>query len=1106
MDHVYTIPGFDISALNEIFVQRHSGESLPVEQKGFRDLNIESIGINSALFSHLEEAGSIETWLVQQDTGLYLSCSCAALTEKLCRHQSRALLAISRRTELRIFFDAALRHEKLRDFALPYGLQQEQNLDTYFRVEYANGQNVIRPASANLFPLNREYTLQLQDQFSAGNQGSGIVKRSEDHIMLLVFKQHKYYKHLIIELAEASLTQSGKPKNPVVPVNALEKIWNAVSPAESKFFSAVHLFRNKAADEQPGITIEALKAILKNPLGLPLYRHEAAVSENMTAASLSPLQTGHTLYDLQLQVVKNDPFYELTAELDISGSKCRLEDTSVQFGYFLAAGPSLHLIGNTKLLNVISFLKKHQDKLLIHQSKYHDFRDTVLSRLEESTAIDYAYLPPASLEQLMEHQLDKAPEKLLYLADSGAYVELNPVMRYGDIEIPVLSKKQIYPKGIKTGFRVNRDKEAEIAFTSLVMRQHPYFHEQVEEQLPYFYLHKKHFLDEKWFLDAFEEWQNKGIRIFGFNKLQKNSLNPHKAKITVRILSGTDWFNAEIALQYGNKKASLKQVHKAIRNKSKYVRLGDGTMGILPEEWIEKFRDYFSAGEVTDNHIRIAKVNFRAVGELFEEEVLDNAAKKELALLESKLANLEGMEEAEVPAELNAHLRAYQKQGLSWLNFLDDHRFGGCLADDMGLGKTLQIIAFLLLQRQKRGHTTSLLLVPTSLVFNWKQEIDKFAPSLKVFTHYGPDRNGHTREFGDHELIITTYGTLLSDISFLKDFSFNYIFADESQNIKNPDSQRYQAARLLKSANRIAITGTPVENNTFDLFGQLSFACPGLLGSKQYFKEIYAVPIDQFKDRKRSRELQEKVRPFILRRTKKQVAGELPEKTEMVLFCEMPPEQQKIYTAFEKEFRDYICSKTNEELPKSSVHVLKGLTRLRQICNSPLLLNDEEINVKESGKMNVLLEQLLSKSANHKILVFSQFVSMLDLVKKELEERGIGYSYLCGSTRNREQVVREFQSEDTRRIFLISLKAGGNGLNLTPADYVYLIDPWWNPAVENQAIDRIYRIGQKKNVVAVRLICSGTIEEKIMNLQETKKELFHNLIRKDNLLKLLELR
>jgi len=303
--------------------------------------------------------------------------------------------------------------------------------------------------------------------------------------------------------------------------------------------------------------------------------------------------------------------------------------------------------------------------------------------------------------------------------------------------------------------------------------------------------------------------------------------------------------------------------------------------------------------------------------------------------------------------------------------------------------------------------------------------------------------------------------------------------------------------RLLQSRNKVVLTGTPIENNTFDIYGQLSFACPGLLGSKQHFKDHYSMPIDKFKDGKRAKELQKKINPFILRRTKAQVAKELPEKTEMVIYCEMEPDQRKIYDSYAKEFRDFLMTKEEGDLPRNSMHVLQGLTKLRQICDSPALLNEDKFYGDSSSKIEVLMEQIESKSSQHKILIFSQFVTMLDLIKKELKTRSISFEYLTGKTKNRAGKVDEFQTNDEVRVFLISLKAGGTGLNLTEADYVYLVDPWWNPAVENQAIDRVYRIGQKKNIVAVRLICPDTIEEKIMKLQEYKKELATDLIKTD---------
>src|SRR5690606_9975707 len=447
-----------------------------------------------------------------------------------------------------------------------------------------------------------------------------------------------------------------------------------------------------------------------------------------------------------------------------------------------------------------------------------------------------------------------------------------------------------------------------------------------------------------------------------------------------------------------------------------------------------------------------------------------------------------------IPTTLRAQLRDYQLEGLRWLNFLDNFNFGGCLADDMGLGKTLQIIAFILSQREKYGHTTNLIIVPTSLLFNWQEELSRFAPSIKTFLHYGAERDRDVTEMNQYEVVLTSYGMLLSDIRFLKTLYFNYIFLDESQAIKNPNSERYKAVRLLQSRNRIVLTGTPIENNTFALYAQLSFACPGLLGNKQYFRDTYAIPIDKFEYSKLAVELQEKIRPFILRRTKMQVAKELPEKTDMIIYCEMNAEQRRIYDAYERELREFISATDESEIHKNSMHVLTGLTKLRQICNSPVLLKEGHSG-DNAIKIEVLTEQIENQSKEHKILVFSQFVGMLDLIKAELERKDIPFVYLTGQTKDRGTQVQNFQTDENIRVFLISSKAGGVGLNVTEADYVDLVDPWWNPAVGNQAIDRSHRIGQRKNVVAVRLICSDTVEEKIMHLQKKKNKLAQELIK-----------
>lgn len=605
-------------------------------------------------------------------------------------------------------------------------------------------------------------------------------------------------------------------------------------------------------------------------------------------------------------------------------------------------------------------------------------------------------------------------------------------------------------------------------------------------------------MDEGWFIQTFEAWRNEGYAIMGFNQLKNNFYNEHSIKIRTSVQSGIDWFDIHADISFGKQKVTLKQIQKSVVNKSRYVELGDGTKGILPQEWIDKFSHYFRSGEIKDDVIRTHKSNFQLIDELFEQEVLSQELQLEVQQYKEKLANFHSISNVSVPKKLKATLRDYQKEGLNWLNFLDEFGFGGCLADDMGLGKTVQVIAYFLAQHEKGNKQTNLVVVPTSLLFNWQKELEKFAPHLKYHVLYGTNRKKDRDDISKQHIVLTTYGTLLSEIEFLKKQAFNIIALDESQAIKNPDSKRYKAVRLLQGRQRLVLTGTPVENNTFDLYAQLSFAMPGLLGSAKRFADDYSTPIDKFQDSKRAQELQQKIHPFVLRRTKKQVAKELPEKTEMIVYCEMGIEQKRVYDTYKYEFQKYLSGMKEEELHSSSLHILQGMTKLRQICNSPALLADEEYYGNQSAKLEEIVEQVNSLKDAHKILIFSQFVGMLNLIKSELEQQGIGYAYLTGQTKKREEQVQLFQEDESIRVFLISLKAGGTGLNLTRAEYVFLIDPWWNPAVENQAIDRAYRIGQQNKVIAIRFITPDSIEDKILELQQRKRQLAEDLIHTDN--------
>ncbi|MBD1392367.1 DEAD/DEAH box helicase [Mucilaginibacter sp. ZB1P21] len=1098
--HTFVLKGIPFETITEVTIARYAAVGVYFDAASYQHITPRFLEIDQGTFGH--EYGNMnfpDVTIVQHSGQLLCSCTCNASAEKLCEHEAFVLAALIKRDELAIFFNATARRQKLKKVAADYGLENEADLDAFFNIRYEDKKLSITPALESLIPVTKESLFDMNQQVAPAPLFTPAQTANDARqITCVVLRQHKYYKYLFIDLYTAQTAKDGKIKNPLTAVNPLDMIWATDDHQQLKFYTGINKFQNHLNSKRTDADLTALRAIVKNPLGYRFYYHNSEVSENITASSIVPVKVAPFPSAFALTVNTKGDFYEVGGSVKIGNVKQPLKDLSVRFSYFLFWTDTLYLADSLQTLGLIDILSKRPDNLLIHQSKFKEFKAGLLNKLEDKISVNYKHIKPATPVQLEQQGFTLETEKIIYLSDFGSHVMIVPVMQYGESEISIRTQRQIYAVDNKgKEFFVTRDDDAEEAFKAMLVKQHPNFLEQLDDDLHYFYLHKKHFLDEAWFLNVFEEWQRNGITILGFNELEGNKLNPNKVKITIRVLSGINWFNSHINVRFGRTKASFKQIYKSVRNKSKYVQLDDGTMGILPADWIKKFTGYFNSGEVVDDMLRTPKTNYQTIRELYDDEVLDEEVRQEIANYRDKFAAFESIKDAPIPAGLKATLRPYQQQGLNWLNFLDDFNFGGCLADDMGLGKTMQIIAFILSQRDKVQHNTNLLVVPTSLIFNWQQEVQKFAPSIRIHTIYGADRIKSTDGFDQYELILTSYGTLLADVNFIKKYLFNYIFLDESQNIKNPDSQRYKSVRLLKSRNKIVITGTPIENNTFDLYGQLSFACPGLLGTRQYFRDIYSVPIDKFKSNKRAAELHQKIKPFILRRTKQQVAAELPDKTEMVLYCDMQEQQRGIYNAYEKEFREYISATTDDQLKKSPMNVLKGLTKLRQICNSPELLPGEKQPGTESAKIDMLIDQIQSKSPEHKILVFSQFVSMLELIKKELIAKQIGYTMLTGSTRNREAIVNEFQNNAAARVFLISLKAGGTGLNLTEADYVYIVDPWWNPAVENQAIDRSHRIGQYKNVVAVRLICPDTVEEKIMLMQDSKKELVSNLIKTD---------
>jgi SNF2 family DNA or RNA helicase len=906
---------------------------------------------------------------------------------------------------------------------------------------------------------------------------------------IVVLKQFRFNKSLCIEIYDAPVTKTGKIRNPLTMISATDASLQSGNNIDAiRFYAAISRFQLNPIQELTSADLRALRLIIRNPLTLHFFYHNPEFSENVSAGSLIETAVGSILDDFSLQLYKQESFYRLIPELRIGQQKLHPGELPLKYGVFVQHANQFWLLANLTIIKLLQFFST-RSHLEIHESQFTSLEENLLSKLEDKISIIRNYIEPPDPVQLAASGWQGATEQLIYLSDLGQYISIQPMIRYGSMELPLRSKKLVYLPGSKGRLLgIHRDENAEKSFLRLILKQHPHFMEQLEEELPYFYLHRDRFLDEDWFLNAFDQWRSAGISIFGFNQLKDNKKNAHNGKITVQVASGLNWFNVKLKVKFGDQTASLQQLQKAIRNKNRYVQLDDGTMGLLPEAWIERMSKFFFGASIMGEELILPATQFEAVSRLFTEAELDSEVKERINNYRERLTDIKSIESIPVPEQLQTQLRPYQQEGLNWLYFLHQQQFGGVLADDMGLGKTIQVIAFMLLLKEKNPASTHLLVVPTSLLFNWQMELRRFAPSLSLLTLHGSTRQKDTGGFDLFDIILTSYGTLLTDITHLRRFQFNYIFLDESQQIKNPDSQRYLAVQMLRSTNRLAITGTPFENNTVDLFAQFSFACPGLLGTKKYFLDIYSKPIDSFENRQRAEELQQKIAPFLLRRTKEEVIQELPDKIEQILYCPMGEAQRAVYDACEKELRDYLEDKMEDEILRNSIHVLRGLTQLRQICDDPRLLQADHLQGEGSAKIDALTEQIQTKSPRHKILVFSQFVSMLDLIAAELDKRGIVYETLTGATRNRQAAVDRFQQNSSVRVFLLSLKAGGVGLNLTAASYVYLVDPWWNPAVEDQAIDRAYRIGQHQNVQAIRLICPGTVEEKMQKLQKNKKE------------------
>lgn len=1029
---------------------------------------------------------------VEKDT-IKTQCICSNHAVKLCEHKLAALLEL-RKQKGDFLFETMGDHTQAKNELLAqYAYSLADDIEDKFEFYFEEGKLKLRLLKEDILPISTPKTWE--------NMG-GVLKKN----VFLSFSNNAETQAESNTLLEAVFVfETAEKPQTLAKVYALfPKIKNHQwKPEQFAEKNATYLITDDGDDlaieliiRQLGFQSEAFEENSKtyspeNTLHTyqQLFKHlqdkNCAVAQRnvFRLQKLQPIEMAAESYQIKARLEKNYKLLKLAFWLVIGENEYAIETATFLDIFVVQLFQKLYLPQNAKAVFIVQQLVQ-QKNLLIAPEQFGTFYRQLLLPLSQVIPIDWN-------DCISYEVVEKTPTLKVYLHENNDHLVFTPELDYESTSSNLFAQEPAFDDSQTPWIMYQTDEKLLAEYRYLIDALHPHFSEQ--SHLLSRYISFNEALKNKWIFHAFKTLQEKGIAVFGYEELKKFRFNLNLPEVKTHVSSGIDWFDVHIEIQFGNQTVNVKSLQKAVFNKQNYILLDDGTFGILPEEWLNENVALLKFGEVKKDKLRISKIHFSLIDEKYL-TIDEFAIQKELADKKQKLLYFDGIDKQKLPP-LNAELRPYQEHAYNWLRFLNGFGWGGCLADDMGLGKTLQALSILQYSILEKPQKLSLVVLPTSLVFNWENEIQKFAPEIKYVVHAGNQRQKTLEAFEGINVIICTYGIVANDIEFLAEIPFEYIILDESQAIKNPNSKRYKAACLLQGKHKLAMTGTPVENNTFDLYAQMNFVNPGFLGSMQFFKEEFANPIDRDGDPVKMQQLKKLTHPFVLRRTKEQVAPELPEKTESIQFCEMGARQKRVYDVYKTKYRELILNKIQEEgLNKAGMYVLEGLMRLRQICDSPALLKESVEYAPDAVKVDMLMEHLDEHLGEHKALVFSQFLGMLDLVRKRLDDKNIEYVYLDGSTQNRSEVVARFQNDDTCRVFLISLRAGGLGLNLTEADYVFLLDPWWNPAVETQAIDRTHRIGQTRNIFAYKFICKDSIEEKVLQLQQKKKYLANELV------------
>jgi SNF2 family DNA or RNA helicase len=1072
---------------------------------------------NEKVEAVLEYGGEKFNLIIQknEEKNFDTSCTCSESEHALCKHKSALFLQLLNAYGPN-YFDTIRDWEKEKNKLLEgYGYTLNEDLSGKFEFIYKEGKpflkvldpslkkintSIVKPAMPERQVFETDVEVEIKQKkvaiiFNANetsfpNFSIDLVQGEFDEERLkFVGKVEKLdlgkfiNADLFTENDKQIIQQARKLQQ--VEIN---KYLNRNSPFSGFWENIIHNENEDFPEETKILIVEFLYPKLKKVFEKSIVSFHLPEGKRFNTENLRPIYTSTKSPTIHFKISKEGNEYLLESFVVIDNEELKISDnewnSSLLFLYqgdiFLWAKAENALIA-----------EKFQKTLRIPFEKWPSFLTEAVMPLTNDYAISFD-------KSLIKETKAGEPDISLMLSEKGDYLLFQPVFNYKGFNVKASDKETIIVPDNDKVLMVYRNKEAEQNFINKLTGLHSQFITQRPGNS--LVLKGTDVLKNNWFFLFVDAMKEMKIPVYGFDALKNFRFNTAKPSTQIHLSSGLDWFDAKVELSFGEQRIGISEIKKALANKQSFVQLNDGSLGILPDEWINKYSLLFKVGEGRQNQLRLSRFHLSVIDDLYEKRD-ETELSFELDEKYERLRNFKNIPEIEVPEELESRLRPYQTSGYHWLNYLNTVGWGGILADDMGLGKTVQALSMLSHYAKQEGNLKALVVCPTTLIYNWENEIKKFTPSLSWSIHHGSFRKRDPREFENSNIIITTYGTLRSDIQLLVKMTFDYVILDESQAIKNPSSKVTKAASLLKAKNRLCMSGTPLQNNTFDVYAQMNFLNPGLLGSMEFFRNEFSTPIDKFGEQEQKDHLRKLLYPFILRRTKEQVAKDLPEKTETILFCEMEEEQRTVYEIFRNVYRDKIMGAIEGQgIDKSQLTILQGLMKLRQICDSPAILNEEEKYPNHSIKLDELTREITENIGEHKALVFSQFLGMLSLIKANLQENNISFDYFDGSTppHERERAIQNFQTNDDCRVFLISLKAGGVGLNLTAADYVYIVDPWWNPAVEQQAIDRTHRIGQTKNIFAYRMICKDTIEDKILQLQERKRILAKELIADDN--------